>query len=104
MANELHHNSTKRGGDRRSEKARAEQAARRPSLVVEIAEWRQRLDQSFYDHLHELRRLHGDAVVDQALATLQRQRDQVSAAPRKEPERRGPNHFRREKFTRLAGE
>jgi hypothetical protein len=57
-----------RGGDRRSEKARAEQAARRPnSLASEIAEQRQRLDQTFYEHIRKLRQQHGDRAVDQAL-------------------------------------
>jgi hypothetical protein len=50
------------------------------SLVTEIAERRQRLDQTFYEHIRRLRREHGDRAVDQALATWQQQRNQVSAA------------------------
>ena len=74
---ELQH-SGKRGGDRRSEKARAEQAARRPSLVSEIAEQRQRLDQTFYEHIRKLRQQHGDHAVDQALSVWQQQRNAVA--------------------------
>jgi hypothetical protein len=37
-------------------------------LVVEISERRQRLDQTFFDHLRRMRRQHGDRAVDQALA------------------------------------
>ena len=80
---ELQH-SGKRGGDRRSAKARAEQAARRPSLVTEIAD-------VFIKSLVELRQQHGDRAVDQALSLWQAQRDAVAVAPNKqEPERRGP--------------
>ena len=93
MANvrELHHHNGKhRGGDRRSEKARAHQAGR-VALVTEIAERRQRLNQNFYDHLRRLRQLHGDRAVDQALSVWREQRNAVAIVPdEQEPERRGP--------------
>jgi hypothetical protein len=90
------HSTSKRGGDRNSAQAKAERAAKWPaSLVSEIAERRQQLDQNFYDHLRELRRRHGDRAVDQALGLWQEQRDAVAIAPKKE--RRGPNHFYRER-------
>jgi predicted amidohydrolase YtcJ len=47
-----------------------------------------------------MRHAYGDRAVDQALATLQEQRDQVAAAPKKQ--RRGPQLFRTDKITRLA--
>jgi hypothetical protein len=67
-------------------------------LVTEISERRQRLDQSFHDHLRKLRRLHGNRAVDQALSMWQRQRDQVAIAPGQDwrQERRGPQHFRKQ--------
>jgi hypothetical protein len=88
----LPNGAKKRGGDRRSETARAEQAARQPSLIAEIKERRQQLDQSFYDYTCQLRQLHGDQAVDRALTMVQELRDAVAAAPR-EPERRGPRLF-----------
>jgi hypothetical protein len=94
---ELQH-SGKRGGDRRSEKARAERAARQPSLVSEIAEQRQRLDQTFYKHIRKLRHEHGNRAVDQALSVWQQQRNAVAVAPDKQgPERRGPKFHYRER-------
>jgi hypothetical protein len=80
------------GGDRRSAQARADQAARRPSLIGEISARRQQRDQDYYLDLCELRRLHGNAQVDKALAVLEQQRDAVSAKPKGE---RGPQHFRK---------
>ena len=80
----------KRGGDRRSERARALQTAKRP-LVSEISERRQQLDQALFEHIRDLRRMHGDRAVDQALARLQEQRDAVAVAPRKQE--RGPRLF-----------
>ena len=47
-------------------------------LVTEISEHRQQLDQSFYDHIRQLRQLHGNAVIDQALSMWQQQRNAVA--------------------------
>lgn len=82
----------KRGGDRRSKQARALQAAKQPSLVSEISERRQLLDQNFYDYLRRLLGLHGARAVDQALATWQQQRDAVAVAPSRTKDR-GPRLF-----------
>jgi hypothetical protein len=79
------------GGDRRSEKARADQAARRPSLIGEISARRRQLDQAYYSDLCEMRRTYGSDAVDKALSTLQ-QRDAVTAAPKIKSER-GPGFF-----------
>lgn len=71
----LHPNSNRRGVDRRSAAAKASRASRFPfSLVTEIAERRQRLDQIFFQRICRLRRQYGDAVVDKAVATWQAQR------------------------------
>ena len=94
---EPHHTGKRRGGDRRSAKAKALQAANRPSLVTEISERRQRLDQTFYHHLRKLRRQHGDQAVDRALATLQQQRDAVAVTKQE----RDPQHFRRDRLARI---
>jgi hypothetical protein len=56
-------------------------------LVVRITERRQQLDQDYYNDLSALRQPHGDQAVDQALAMVQQQRDQV--AVRKADWRRG---------------
>jgi hypothetical protein len=61
------------------------------SLASMIARRRESLDQRFYTDIRKLRRQHGDAAVDRALAQLQEQRDRVSAAPKD----RGPQHFRK---------
>ncbi|MFZ3247916.1 MAG: hypothetical protein WB037_18645 [Pseudolabrys sp.] len=53
------------------------------NLVVVISERRQQLDQRFYDDLRKLRKQHGDAAVDRALAEVERQREMVAAAPAK---------------------
>lgn len=73
-------------------------------LMMRIRARRQQLDQDYYEDLRELRAQHGDAAVDRALAMMQEQRDAVSAAPKQDwrGERRGPQHFRREKLTRQA--
>ena len=59
--------------------------------MSEISERRAAADQGFYEYLCELRRLHGDRAVDQALTRLQEQRDAVAVAPRKQE--RGPRLF-----------
>jgi predicted amidohydrolase YtcJ len=47
-------------------------------LVVRISARRQELAQTFFNELREMRHAYGDRAVDQALATLQQQRDQVA--------------------------
>lgn len=47
-------------------------------LVADISEHRQRLDQTFFDHIRQLRHEHGDRAVDEALATLRKQREAVA--------------------------
>ena len=76
----------KRGGDRRSEHARTAQTAKQPNLVATIAARRQHLDQVFFNDLRKLRREHGDAAVDRALAAIEQQRNAVAVAPRKPAE------------------
>jgi hypothetical protein len=63
-------------------------------LMTRIIERRQQLDQDYYNDLRELRQLHGDRAVDQALALLQRERDAVAVSAKPKGER-GPQHFRR---------
>ena len=66
------------------------------SLITKISERREHLDQTFFNDLRELRQQHGDCAVDQALATLQAQRDAVAVTKRpKKKQERGPQHFRR---------
>jgi hypothetical protein len=55
MASELPSSKRRHGGDRHLAQARAERAAQQPSLLIEISEYRQQLDQDFYDHLRRLR-------------------------------------------------
>jgi predicted amidohydrolase YtcJ len=47
-------------------------------LITKISTRRQELDQTFFNELREMRHAYGDRAVDQALATLQQQRDQVA--------------------------
>jgi hypothetical protein len=61
------------GGDQKSAKVKAARA----NLVHDIAERRRQLD----SYIDQLRQLHGNAPVDQALARLE-QRDRIAIAPR----------------------
>jgi hypothetical protein len=64
-------------------------------LMARIRTRRQQLDQDYFNDLRTLRQQHGDQAVDQALATLQQQRDAVAISAKPKDER-GPQHFRKQ--------